>query len=192
MFKVRFRYFPNLTHSLLERFRNSIHCMEQLIHNSNFLVQSSKVLGVPCVVTEEYPKGLLHTCEEIDILDTKLFEKTKFAATTPEFINHVEDLGGRRQAVVFGIEAHVCVQQTVLDLLERGWDVHVVADAVSSSRSIHRAVALDRMRTSGAFITTAESVVFELMRDTSHPEFKTVSNMIKENNQRLGCCLSFL
>lgn len=81
--------------------------------------------------------------------------------------------------VLFGIETHVCVQQTALDLLDGGYDVHVVTDGCSSRAPADRAAALDRMKQSGAFLTTHESVIFELLQDSKHPNFKEVSALIR-------------
>lgn len=87
----------------------------------------------------------------------------------------------RKTIVLFGIEAHVCVQQTALDLLEKGYDVHVLVDGVSSSRALERAVALRRMAQAGAFLTTAESLIFMLCGSAGHPQFRTISGLIKEH-----------
>ena len=97
---------------------------------------------------------------------------------TPEVLSHIESLGERTSFVLFGIEAHVCVQQTALDLMERGHDVHVVVDAVTSMSALDRDLALKRMERSGAFLTTSQSVAFMLMQTAEHPNFKTMSKMV--------------
>jgi isochorismate hydrolase len=88
-----------------------------------------------------------------------------------------------KSVILCGIEGHVCILQTCLDLLEEGYDVHVVSDAVSSSTSFNRTMALDRMRQSGAFITSVESSIFQLCRDAKHPNFKNISKLIKDHLQ---------
>jgi isochorismate hydrolase len=93
--------------------------------------------------------------------------------TTPE----------RKTIVLFGIEAHVCVQQTALDLLEKGYDVHILVDGVSSSRALERGVALRRMAQAGAYLTTAESLIFMLVGSAGHPQFRAISGLIKEHGQ---------
>merc|ERR1719213_363301 len=98
---------------------------------------------------------------------------------TQDVVDHLASLEGRKSAVIFGVETHVCVQQTVLDLLEKDYTVHVVADGVSSQRPADREVAIERLRKSGAFITTAESVMFELLREKDAPQFKQISALAK-------------
>jgi len=103
---------------------------------------------------------------------------------TPEVQSHINSLPTPPQSfILFGIEAHVCVQQTALDLLAKGYDVHVVVDATSSQSPLDREVALERMKGSGAFLTTAQSVAFMLMESAEHECFKTVSKMIVEHGK---------
>ena len=87
---------------------------------------------------------------------------------------------GYNTAVIFGLETHVCVQQTCLDLLEKGYEVHVVADGCSSQRQFDRNTALERLRASGAFVTTSESVLFMLMKDSKYEHFKAISGLVKD------------
>jgi len=170
-----------------DRFRTTIDKFEHVIATSAFMCKAAKALGMPVVVTEQYPKALKHTCSEIDIEGFQVFEKTKFSMLTPEVEQHLKTLGEERKtAVLFGIEGHVCVYQTTLDLLERGWQVHLVIDGISSSRSTFRETALERLKTAGAFLTSSECVLFDLMRDTSHPKFKEVSGLIKRQNEILA------
>jgi isochorismate hydrolase len=127
---------------------------------------------------------------------TNVFEKKLFSMLTPEVKAHMNSLKESKttgsmeysshssypkSCVLFGIEAHVCVLQTCLDLLEEGVEVHVVTDACSSMKLHDREVALERMRQSGAFLTTAQSLIFQLMKSADHPKFKTVSKLIKEH-----------
>ena len=104
---------------------------------------------------------------------------------TPEVSSHLASISPAPPTsyVLFGIEAHVCVQQTCLDLLSAGHDVHVVVDGVSSISPLDRECALERMRQSGAFLTTAQSVAFMLMKDAGHPNFKEVSKMLIEHGK---------
>jgi nicotinamidase-related amidase len=174
-----------------ERFRATIHAMPHVIASCALMTQAGGVLGVPLVTTEQYPKALGNTVREIDTGRGLVFAKTRFSMLTPEVEAHLGSLGSeRRQAVVFGIEAHVCVYQSCMDLLERGWDVHIVADAVSSSRALYRDVALQRLRQSGCYVTSAEGVLFDLMRDTTFPGFKQVSGLVKEHNAALAALQS--
>lgn len=109
------------------------------------------------------------------------FEKKMFSMLTDELKAQMQCEPERKTVVLFGIEAHVCVQQTALDLLEQGYAVHILVDGVSSQKAHDRAVALRRMEKAGAFLTTAESLVFMLMQTASHPQFKTISFLIKEH-----------
>jgi nicotinamidase-related amidase len=170
-----------------ERFRATIHAMPHVVASSQLLCKAGRVMELPLVTTEQYPKALGSTVREIDTGAGPVFAKTRFSMLTPEVEAHLASLGPeRRQAIVYGIEAHVCVYQSCMDLLERGWQVHVVADAVSSSRALYRDVALQRLRQSGCFVTSAEGVLFDLMRDTSFTGFKQVSGLVKEHNAALA------
>ena len=100
---------------------------------------------------------------------------------TEECAEHLASLTGRTTYLLVGIEAHVCLQQTVLDLLETGNDVHVIADGVSSQRGYDREVALRRMEGEGARVTTAQSAAFSLLGSAEHGEFRTVSGLVKEH-----------
>lgn len=141
---------------------------------SRKLVQAARILDVPTLVSEQYPKGLGHTAPEVGIEDERVIEKTVFSAARADGF----DLGGRSQALVCGIEAHVCVSQTVHDLLERGVEVHVPADAVGSRHRIDYERGLERLERAGAVVTTVESSLFELLGRAGTPEFKAVQKLI--------------
>merc|ERR1712232_373610 len=142
---------------------------DDVLHTSKFLIDCSRELSVPTIVTEQYPKALLHTCKELNVngdggvKPLPVFEKTLFSMMTDEVKEHLDGLN-MQSVLICGIESHVCVQQTSLDLLSSGYDVHIIVDAVSSSRSFDRSVALRRLENAGCFLTTAESAVFQLMK----------------------------
>ncbi|HXP99814.1 MAG TPA: isochorismatase family protein [Solirubrobacteraceae bacterium] len=138
------------------------------------LVEGARILDVPRVVSEQYPKGLGHTAPEVGLLDEPRIEKSVFSAARADGF----DLGGRTQAVVCGIETHVCVSQTVHDLLGLGIDVHVPADAVGSRHQLDYERGLERMERAGAVVSTVESVLFELLERAGTPEFKEVQKLI--------------
>ena len=94
---------------------------------------------------------------------------------------HLETLKGRNQAILYGLEAHVCIRQTALDLLERNYEVHLVVDACSSMNHYDRNVAIESLRDSGVSLITFQSLVFELMKDSQHPNFKAMLNVVKQN-----------
>jgi nicotinamidase-related amidase len=138
------------------------------------LVQGARILGVPAVVSEQYPRGLGHTAPEVGLEDEQPIEKTVFSAARADGF----DLGGRTQAVVCGIETHVCVSQTVHDLLGQGVEVHVPADAVGSRHEIDYERGLERLERAGAVVSTVEAALFELLERAGTPEFKAVQKLI--------------
>jgi nicotinamidase-related amidase len=148
----------------------------QVAEQSAKLLQGARILGLPRLISEQYPKGLGHTAPELELQqDEPRIEKSVFSAARAEGF----DLGGREQAVVCGIETHVCVSQTVHDLLARGMEVHVPADAVGSRHEIDYERGLERLERAGAIVTTVESVLFELLERAGTPEFKAVQGLIK-------------
>ncbi len=138
------------------------------------LVQAARILELPSLVSEQYPKGLGHTAAEVGLEQEPRIEKTVFSAARAEGF----DLGGRTQALVCGIETHVCVSQTVHDLLGQGVEVHVPADAVGSRHELDHASGLERMERAGAVVTSVEAALFELLERAGTPEFKAVQKLI--------------
>ena len=138
------------------------------------LVQGARILGLPALVSEQYPKGLGHTAPEVGLQDEPRIEKDVFSAARAAGF----DLGGRTQAVVCGIETHVCVAQTVHDLLDRGVEVHVPADAVGSRHALDYERGLARMERAGAVLTSVEAALFDLLERAGTPEFKAVQRLI--------------
>lgn len=138
------------------------------------LVQAARILDMPRVVSEQYPKGLGHTAPEVGLEEETPIEKSVFSAARADGF----DLGARDQVVVCGIETHVCVSQTVHDLLERGVEVHVPADAVGSRHEIDYERGLERLERAGAVVTTVEAALFELLERAGTPEFKSVQKLI--------------
>jgi len=132
-------------------------------------------------VTEQYPKALGKTVSELDVSTHFLVEKTLFSMMTPAVEQKLEFHSKIRSVLITGLEAHVCVFQTTLDLLETGSAVPLLADCVSSQNKKDMKVAIERLRQSGAFVTTSESAIFMMMKDTSFPHFKTISGLIKGN-----------
>ena len=160
-----------------DAFRSTVFRFEHVLTVASHLVQAGRIFGIPVVVSEQYPEKLGSTSAPIDVNGATVYSKTCFSMITPEFPQRVLD--EKDAFVVFGIETHVCVQQTVLDLLALGKRVVVVTDAVSSSRELDRSTALHRMSASGAVLMTAESVMFELMRSKDCEEFKQISALAK-------------
>ena len=147
---------------------------EEVARACSKLVRGARILEVPRVVSEQYPKGLGHTAQEVDLRDELIVEKTVFSAARAEGF----ELGGRTQAIVCGIETHVCVSQTVHDLMGGGIEVHVPADAVGSRHRLDYERGLERLERAGAVVSTVESVLFELLERAGTPEFKQVQRLI--------------
>jgi nicotinamidase-related amidase len=140
------------------------------------LLVGARILQMPALVSEQYPKGLGPTAPELGIEEGKemMIEKTVFSAARADGF----DLKGRPQAIVCGIETHVCVSQTVHDLLDKGIEVHVPADAVGSRHSLDYERGLERLQRAGAVVSTVESALFELLERAGTPEFKEVQKLI--------------
>ncbi len=144
------------------------------------MVRAAQVLALPILVTEQYPAGLGPTVERLRAVlgAVPVFEKTRFSSCIDTVLAQLRELD-RPSLLVVGIEAHVCVQQTVLDLLRLGWRVYVCADAVSSRRPLDRDTAIARMREAGAIITTTESAIFELLGEAGTETFKKILKIVK-------------
>jgi len=153
-----------------------MHNGETIITTAQYLTSMASELSIPVVATQQYTKVFGPTVtdcfangqQDIDklVAQGRVFEKKKFSMMTDELqaLIATDDFKDRSSVVLFGIEAHVCVQQTCLDLLEMGKEVHVVCDGVSSQQPFDREIALQRMATSGAYLTTSQSLAFMLMQ----------------------------
>jgi nicotinamidase-related amidase len=155
--------------------------LHQLTRNTGILLESAKELSIPVIFTEQYVKGLGPTLSELkEKASTATFhEKLAFSCCACEsFLQQLKD-SGRTQVVVTGMETHVCVLQTVLDLLGDGFDVHVVKDAVMSRSSDNKQTAMEAMTLAGAVPTSTESVVFQLLKIAGSESFKKLSKLVK-------------
>jgi|SaaInlStandDraft_6_1057023.scaffolds.fasta_scaffold26351_2 isochorismate hydrolase len=165
-----------------DRFRDLIYNFSNVVCISQMLKGFANNMQIPIAVTEQYPKALGHTVPELEITSKNvgiLAEKKVFSMIVPPVEEFLKAHAERNVAIVVGLEAHVCVQQTVLDLLDRGYEVHLCCDGVSSQRPYDRKIALKRMASVGATLTTAESVMFEIMRSADHPTFKQNSTWVR-------------
>jgi len=158
-----------------------IHDHEQLTHNAEILVKGLKVLDVPLILTQQYTKGLGDTIIPIKEAagNLKHVEKTSFSCCDEPMFNEILAVTAKRYVIILGIEAHVCVMQTVIDLIERGFIPVVVEDCVASRNIIDKSVAIERMRKEGALVTTFESLLFELLQYSGTDTFKQISNLVK-------------
>jgi nicotinamidase-related amidase len=164
-----------------ERLFPHIHNHQDMLVRIDLLLSAAGLLNIPVLATEQYPRGLGKTIEEIHrmVPDLQPLEKVDFSCMpAPGFKDRLVALQ-RRQIIVTGIETHICVTQTALDLIANGEEVFVVADATGSRRLLDSETALRRLDRSGAIITTAESVVFEWLRRAGTEPFKALQPKLK-------------
>jgi nicotinamidase-related amidase len=154
---------------------------EQLTRNTQILIEGLKVLDVPLIVTQQYTKGLGETITPVaeSLGDFKYLEKTAFSCCDDNGFNIELAETNRKFIIITGIETHVCVLQTTIDLLEKNFIPVVVEDCVSSRRLNDKNFAIERMRREGAVITTYESILFELLRYSGTDQFKAISKLVK-------------
>lgn len=155
---------------------------ERVLRNTGILIEACKALGIPIVQTEQYPRGLGATEPELaERLEghARRLEKTAFSCCGAEGFDAAVCADGRTQWILCGMEAHVCVLQTAMELHARGLQVFVAEDAVCSRTAANHANALARLRQADVTVSNTESVLFEWLRDASDPLFKTVSSLIR-------------
>jgi nicotinamidase-related amidase len=165
-----------------EAFRPVIDGFDPAVRNCRILIEGFTILGAPTVVSEQYPKGLGHTVSELAEalpVGTPVVEKLRFSVVgTPEFDAAITATGLRRW-VVCGIEAHVCVNQSVHDLLASGHEVVLAADAVSARTPANRQIGIDKCVAAGAILSSAETVLFEMLEQAGSAEFKAISRLVR-------------
>ena len=155
---------------------------KRAVKNTQVLVDGARLLEVPVIVTEEYPKGLGPTVGAVRELlpsGTETVHKMDFSCAHLPDVRGCLDEHRRRQLVIVGQETHVCVFQSVRHFVERGWFCHVVSDAVLSRKKENWEVGLRLMDGAGATITSTETVLFDLMKTAEHPAFRTVSGLVR-------------
>lgn len=155
---------------------------EHVLSNTRILLQAANLLEIPVLLSEQYPRGLGHTEESvIGSLPPQntTVEKTSFSCCgEPGYLQHLQN-ENRQQVVIAGVEAHICVLQTAIELTKKGKQVFVVEDAVCSRNPANKQNALARLRQAGVIITNIESVLFEWLGDATHPQFKALSALIR-------------
>jgi len=164
-----------------ERLLPAIHDGARVQRNAEILLQAASILQIPALLTEQYPKGLGQTVPQIRAAagDSPVLEKMHFSAWRDDAIRAYIEKLHRPAVVIAGVEAHVCVLQTALDIAGAGLGVTVVADAISSRHPDSARVACDRMAAAGITLVTTEMCIFEWLGTASHPAFKTLSGLIK-------------
>lgn len=164
-----------------ERLARAMYQKEQLVDNLQKLIRGIQVLEVPLIVTEQYPKGLGATIPEVAQLlgGVQPLPKLSFSCWGEEkFVEKLKTLG-RKQVLVSGIESHVCVYQTVSDLVNMGYEVHAVTDTISSRTLQNKEIGLNMMSRISAVLTSTEAVLFELLRIAEGEKFKAISQIVK-------------
>ncbi|EMD63781.1 hypothetical protein COCSADRAFT_37540 [Bipolaris sorokiniana ND90Pr] len=176
---------------LQEKFRPAIYEFPKVIATAQKLLRASQVLNIPVVATTQNRARLGETCPELKLDAPDGFktvchlDKTLFSMITPEVEKVLDSLNapGPLSAIVVGIESHICITQTTLDLLRRKHKVYVIADGVSSCNKEEIPIALARLRHEGAIVTTSESFLYELFGEAGTPEFKALINIVKESSK---------
>jgi nicotinamidase-related amidase len=168
---VQERLVPAMPEDIYLRLRNTV----------AMLVEVAGLLGIPVVTTEQYPKGIGHTVPELAAAcNETVIEKVSFGCCgEPTFLKALKNTG-RTQVLITGMEAHVCVYQTVLGLLEDGYYVHLIRDAICSRNKTDYLTGVANAGQAGAVVTTAETVMFQILQESTHEQFRAVSKLVKE------------
>ena len=165
-----------------EAFRSVVPDFALIASRASTAVRGFQLLEVPVIVTEQYPNGLGHTAEEIQLMlaeGTEVYEKTAFSSCgAAQFEKKLKTLKVE-QVVICGLETHVCVNQTAHDLLDRGFQVHLMTDCVASRFTHDKDAGLAKMLACGVIQSSIEMALFELMRDSTHEKFREVQALIK-------------
>ena len=165
-----------------EAFRSPINDYAQIASRISIAVRGFQILNLPIIITEQYPKGLGRTAEEILFSlppEFEFVEKTAFSSCGANPFMEKLRATGMSQVVLCGLETHICVNQTAHDLLAEGFQVHVLTDCVSSRFAQDKETALRKMQASGVVLSSVEMALFELMRNARHEQFKEIQSLIK-------------
>lgn len=155
---------------------------EGVVKKASALTQAAKIIGIPTILTEQYPKGLGQTVEAVKANaaeGTQVIEKSAFSALAEESFGKILKDSGRKQVVICGIEAHICVHQTAAELLEEGYEVFVAKDACASRNKYEFKAGMERMKDNGAKISCLEIILFEWLKSSRCQHFKEVQAIIK-------------
>ena len=180
--------FPEIENSLLvivdvqQKLMNVMNENAACLGRVRLLANACSLMDVPCIVTEQYPKGLGPTVDAVrEILkeNTPFIEKSAFSCCGADEFNQKILEADRKNIILCGVESHVCVLQTAVALLNKGYNVTLAADAVSSRNENDKMTALAYMRHAGISVLSTESIIFALLKDSRHPAFKAVSALLK-------------
>lgn len=161
-----------------EKLVNATHA-ENEVKQAEKIIKTAEILGIPTLVSEQYPKGLGQTMPSLKNGTQKYIEKTAFSLLKePNALETIKSFG-KKQVILFGIEAHICVYQTAMELLENGYEVYLVKDASKSRKDYEFNAGIELMRQNGVKISCVEIVLFELLESSKNPHFKEVQQLIK-------------
>lgn len=166
--------FIDIQEKLATKVQNSHYLIQRLV----LLLEAAKLLEIPSLLSEQYPQGLGSTVEPLRAILPR-FEKTAFSCLGDPTLKNAILAYPQTHWVVLGIESHVCVRQTVIDLLSEKKEVIVPVDAISSRHTLDHEMAISELGSLGAKVTTSETLLFELLKDAKHPQFKAISRLIK-------------
>ena len=170
----------DIQEKLVNMLQTNLPLKEQIVKNTQILMNAASVLNIDTIITEQYPKGLGATIDSIKkIKNFKTIEKTTFSALQTKAFEEAF-LGLKKEnIVIFGIETHICVYQTVIDLLEKKYNVYIPKDCCASRAKINHKTALELLSLHGANITTLEIILFDFLKSSKHKNFKEIQALIK-------------
>ncbi len=154
-------------------------CADNEVKQAEKIIKTAEILDIPVVVSEQYPKGLGQTIPSLKNEKQTFVEKTAFSLLKEDGFLDVLKSYNKKQIVLFGIETHICVYQTAMDLLQNGFEVILVKDACKSRKDFEYNTGIDLMRQNGVQISSVEIVLFELLKSSKHPSFKEIQQLIK-------------
>jgi nicotinamidase-related amidase len=167
-----------------DAFRPGMKYFDAMVINTKKLIAAGKILDIPLLVTEHYPERLGKTVKDLDVSHAEaIISKTLFSMTTPQFMEKFDAIVKRNNVeavILFGLESHICLEQTAMNLRELGYNVHIVADCAMSRSLEDRKYALERLRDLGCTINTSESVIFKFMKGKEHANFKPISALVRQ------------
>ena len=152
---------------------------ETEVKQAEKIIKASEILNIPVLVSEQYPKGLGQTLPELKNDKEKYIEKTSFSLLKEDSTLDMIRLFHKKQIILFGIETHICVYQTAMDLMKKGYKVYLIKDACKSRKEYEYNAGIDLMRQNGIKISCVEIALFELLESSKHPHFKEVQQLIK-------------
>lgn len=152
---------------------------ENEVKQAEKIIKAAEILNIPVLVSEQYPKGLGQTLPELKNDKQKYIEKTSFSLLKQEEALDMVRLFHKKQIILFGIETHICVYQTAMDLMKKGYEVYLIKDACKSRKEYEYNAGIDLMRQNGIKISCVEIALFELLESSKHPNFKEVQQLIK-------------